>query len=496
MAVVAVLGALVVALALQLVYGAYWRLYRSPLSQFPGPKLAAVTGWYEFYWNIWRGGEFFWEIQRMHQKYGPIVRINPWEIHVNDPDWYDELYAGGAKRRDKYLWFTAGSGSPYSTFETTPHDVHRLRRAAINPFFSKKSIVAIEPIILTQISSLSSLFRGYLASGKTLDLRVAYSSLTLDIISAYCFGESWNCLKDEAKGEEWKTTLDVIFENSNLGMHFPWLLTLINMLPDSLANPVIRHHRNTRKHVTAVLKHEDDESQDQSSIFHVLRDGELPAHEKTVQRLSDEGNILIGAGAETTAQVLAVISYHLLANPEILRRLRAELDPAMPNGEAGVKWTQLEQLPYLTAVLNEGLRMASPALTRLPRIAPNEELVYGKWSIPAGTPVSMTYYFTHYNSKIYPSPFEFNPDRWIDATQSGVRLDKYLVPFSKGSRNCAGINLAWAELYLAAAVVFRKFDMELYETTRADVDIARDCFVPQPKKGSQGIRVKIVGERS
>jgi hypothetical protein len=46
------------------------RLYFSPLSKFPGPKLAAATLWYEFYFNIIRGGRFMWEIKRMHEKYG------------------------------------------------------------------------------------------------------------------------------------------------------------------------------------------------------------------------------------------------------------------------------------------------------------------------------------------------------------------------------------------------------------------------------------------
>ena len=51
-------------------YGAVWRLYFSPLSKFPGPKIAALTQWYEFYYNIIRPGVFFHEIARMHEIYG------------------------------------------------------------------------------------------------------------------------------------------------------------------------------------------------------------------------------------------------------------------------------------------------------------------------------------------------------------------------------------------------------------------------------------------
>lgn len=189
------------------------------------------------------------------------------------------------------------------------------------------------------------------------------------------------------------------------------------------------------------------------------------------------------------------MSYHLIDNPDILKKLRIELQTAMPTIDSDVTWSQLEQLPYLTAVLNEGLRITSSVMTRLPRIAPDEALQYHSWSIPAGTPVSMSYYFIHYDPNIYPEPHKFDPDRWIRAQEQGQRLDKYLVPFSKGSRNCLGLNMAWAELYLTTAIVFRRFDMELYQTGKADIEIARDCFVTAPVEGSKGVRVRVVKER-
>jgi hypothetical protein len=48
----------------------FWRLRYSPLAEFPGPKLAAATGWYEFYFDFWKRGKYIFEIERMHEVYG------------------------------------------------------------------------------------------------------------------------------------------------------------------------------------------------------------------------------------------------------------------------------------------------------------------------------------------------------------------------------------------------------------------------------------------
>ena len=83
------------------------------------------------------------------------------------------------------------------------------------------------------------------------------------------------------------------------------------------------------------------------TIFEELRDSDLPRQEKTIERLMDEGLILVGAGGETTAQALTVLTFHLLNNRENFLELRAELDRIMPDPESSVSWQTLEQLPLL-----------------------------------------------------------------------------------------------------------------------------------------------------
>jgi hypothetical protein len=71
----AVLGA---ALALYVVVGAVYRLYLSPIAKFPGPKLAALTLWYEFYYDVWLGGQYIWKIRELHEEYVSLQ----WRSHL------------------------------------------------------------------------------------------------------------------------------------------------------------------------------------------------------------------------------------------------------------------------------------------------------------------------------------------------------------------------------------------------------------------------------
>ncbi|ESZ89926.1 hypothetical protein SBOR_9688 [Sclerotinia borealis F-4128] len=505
---------LCLSLILYTIYGAIYRLYLSPISKFPGPKLAALTLWYEFYFNVVCDGQWIWEIKRLHEVYGPIVRINPYELHIDDLEYYDELYAGSTRKREKYPWFISSSGSPGSAFETIGHDLHRLRRNAVNPFFSKRSITCMEPVIKSKISLLSNIFQRHSIDCTPVNLRVVFSSLTLDIISDYCYGEAFGALTDDNLAEVWSTTLSQIMSITTLIMHFPVLFRIMKWLPDSLAGPVLRHHRNSRTQVQRILDHSDTKVP-QTTIFHALRDSAvLPPHEKTLDRLADDGNILVGAGGETTAQALAVLFYHLLDNPVMLARVRDEvLSLGLGLGvDDEITWKRLEGLPFLSASITEALRLSSVATTRLPRIAPDEDLKFREWIIPAGTPTGMTYHFIHYSPIIFPSPQTFDPTRWLASSSpssttttttststststSKVRLEKYFMPFCKGTRICLGINLAYAELYLTTAHILTRFDFSLYETTKKDVEIKRDHFVAAPAAGSMGIRVIVTGDR-
>jgi len=284
-------------------------------------------------------------------KAGPIIRINPYEVHILDPDFYTDLYSS-ARKLDKYGWWTKLAGADDSSFSTVPHDLHRLRRSALSPFFSSRSVSLLEQTLRSKIEKLSSRLATALETQEIIRLDVAFMALTMDIICTYSFAADMNYLDEPDFKLDWKQTIIGAFEGGALGRQFPFMLPLMKRLPISVVetlNPTVgylfRWHAKVRAQVEPILNGKQVEGR---TIFHALRDCDLPPEEKTLQRLCDEGEILVGAGSETTAQTLARMFFYLAGDGKrLLGRLRRELDEAAPDAARIPSWGELQRLPYL-----------------------------------------------------------------------------------------------------------------------------------------------------
>lgn len=167
-----------------------------------------------------------------------------------------------------------------------------------------------------------------------------------------------------------------------------------------------------------------------------------------------------------------------------MAKLRTEIRAIHENAS----WRELEQLPYLSACIAEGNRLSFGVTARACRIAPDETLKYKDHNIPPGTPLSMTSLCVHTDEHIFPDPWSFNPDRWLGP--EGVARRKYQMAFNKGGRNCIGINLAHAELFLVIAAVAR-YELELFETDESDVEFQHDYQIAYPKLNTKGVRALV-----
>lgn len=222
----------------------------------------------------------------------------------------------------------------------------------------------------------------------------------------------------------------------------------MDSMPEALAKKVgpgiaatVGQNRESRNLIEAIKQGKDSElikSRSHPSIFDELLNSDLPPEEKRLQRLQGDGQTIIGAGTETTAMILATGTIRVLSNPEIEAKLRKELREVMPDPNVLASVSVLEKLPYLSAVIRESLRLGHGIYGRLQRIADEPILFNDEYTIPPGTPVGMSAAFMHVDESVFPDPYKFDPERWMDPKES-ARLYRYLVAFTKGPRICLGI---------------------------------------------------------
>jgi cytochrome P450 len=189
-------------------------------------------------------------------------------------------------------------------------------------------------------------------------LDAAYMALTMDIITHYAFGESYNYLAEPDFKLEWKETVVGGSASGAVIRQLPWAFGIMKSLPLAVLSKVAREaslllqwQHMVRRQVDAIIDKNRAGHKSTGTIFQALLDSDLSAEEKNADRLQDEAQTLVGAGSETTAKVLSIITFYLLRNKTMLETLRKELSTVTSSGSNPDKnaLSQIEQLPYVVS---------------------------------------------------------------------------------------------------------------------------------------------------
>ncbi|KAI2776210.1 cytochrome P450 [Daldinia loculata] len=463
---------------------AFYRLFLHPLARFPGPRLAAITRWYEGYYDIFQNGQYAFKIRQLHKEYGPIIRISPYELHVNDPAFFEHLYRQEGHWH-KYDWATDAFGAKGATLFMADHELHKSRRQPLSPFFTRAKVASRQDLIRRHLRKLCGRVSQFANSGDTLNLGAAATAIARDVANDFILNKSYNSLEREDFDVAMLTASQGSGKIWRLSKHIPWVPKALKAIPvdwvlKTAGNDMkefffhLQETMQDTKNLMAAAASPVLDEKAQRTIVHEILESKLTSPEKSLDRVFDDVTTITGAGFETTASVLRVVLFHVFNDTEILQRIRAEL--ASINADPSeVELKTLEQLPYLTSTLMEGLRLSPAIATRMARISPDKDLFYGSWRIPAGTPIGMTLILMHTDDTLYPNPKRFNPDRWMDP-ESRKMVDKTFAPFSRGARICLGMYLAWAELYLVIATLVYRYNFQFQGATAEDFECISDQF--------------------
>lgn len=174
------------------------------------------------------------------------------------------------------------------------------------------------------------------------------------------------------------------------------------------------------------------------------------------RQLIHEVMILFAAGHETSANALTWILFLLDQHPEEKEKLRAEFTEVL--GDKTPEAGDLKQLPYLTALIEEAMRLYPPAWIT-DRVALEDDEFNGI-PIPKGMVIVPYIYGIHHSPLLYDEPEAFRPERMLPENKKERHPFAYL-PFGGGPRLCIGLNFAMFEMQLALIHLLRHYDFEL-----------------------------------
>lgn len=253
---------------LYILFVAIYRLFLSSLACIPGPKLAALTSLYEFYHDCVHPGQFYFQIQKLHTRYGminanellladghsiplltpepsrlqltfsgPIIRIGPYEVHIADPHFFDRIYNVTTKF-EKYGWYYRFGNLPLTSFGTIDADLHRLRRSPLAKHFSPANIIKLDPLIKDSVALLCRRLEEHRQAKKVVDLGNAYRCIVADIVSEYVIPVAPTLLEDENFAADYNVVLRDFAIIGTFNRHLGWLFPLMQAMPRWLVSIV------------------------------------------------------------------------------------------------------------------------------------------------------------------------------------------------------------------------------------------------------------------
>ncbi|RYP68304.1 hypothetical protein DL770_008467 [Monosporascus sp. CRB-9-2] len=450
---------------------AAYNLFLHPLRRFPGPLANRAS---PLPWALRHAlGRQAFATQRLHERYGPVVRVGPGHLSFTDPRAWRDIYgrrvgddqAGSAEMPKSRIFVAAIRDLPSSIINADREEHARLRRA-LSHGFSDASIREQEPLITRYIDLLLKRLGQECRDGsRALNMEAWYNYTTFDVVGDLVFGHSFSCLESV----EYHPWISFIMGSVRSGAR---IVALSYVGLDAVVQWMWRYggflaFAKMQGYIDKMLASRLGMEKDRSDLF----EGLVKRREEwnlSFEKLGSNAFILILGGSETTATTLSGATYLLLTHPEVLEKLNHEVRSAFASADE-ITISSVGKLSYMLAVLNESLRLYPPVMSGLVRVVPpGGEEIAGHW-VPGGTFVEVQHWSINHSKDNWEEPWAFKPERFLrdadGAAGSGDRLDA-LQPFIVGPRNCIGRNLAYAEMRMILARIVYDFDMKLADDSK------------------------------
>lgn len=422
-------------------------------------------------------------------RYGDIVyfQLGPYKFAMlNDAAAIEQVLQTDAKNYTKSTGYKRFALIVGNGLLVSEGDIWKRQRRLMSWAFSQKHIEKIYPLMVKETLAMICRWK----ENEELDLAEEMNQVTLQVISVSMFGKN-----QLSESKDIRHSLQDMLKYLQTTRHL-WIQLLLSPVPfinkrktalDIEKNLPTKTAKTFFGAIDSVndLVHDMIEERKSKGAQENFLDAMIAATDDedqskmTPQQLRDEAVNMLIAGHETTANALTWTWHQLLKYPEIMEKVRAEVNSVV-SGKAP-SFEEIQKLEYTKAVFEESMRLFPP-FWRISRTN-QEATTLGGFDIPAGTNIIASIYTIHRSPKYWNDPLKFDPERFLGSKER--RKFSYL-PFGGGPRICIGLQFATIEALCILATCIK--NVEFTSLFTGDPEYFMSLTL-QPKDGCR-VRVR------
>ncbi|KAM3341931.1 cytochrome CYP82D47 [Capsicum galapagoense] len=421
---------------------------------------------------------------RMADKYGPIFQLKlgvKQVVIVSDHKIAKECFTTNDMTfatRPKSLASDI-LGYKYAFFSLAPYGPYwrKMRKIVTIELFSARRIQMLKHMRESKVrSAVKKIYNNWLKNNKSSNLNGAvkmemkewFGNLIMNTMVKILFGVRYRGNEDEERSKALKTirrffellgafvVADFVpyLRSLDIGDHEKAMKETAKEIDFIMEDWLAEHKRKLR------VNKSGDEEDFMDVMLSICEDKDLPGGFDADTIIKATCMAMLSASVDTTLVSLTWTLSLLLNNYQAIKKAQDELDTHVGKNRC-VQISDIKNLVYLQAIVNESLRLYSPGPLLVPRES-IEDCVVSGYHIPKGTRLLVNVWKLHHDPKVWPNPHEFKPERFLTTHKDvDVRGNHFeLIPFGSGRRRCPGISLALQVIHYALAVLLQGFEIK------------------------------------
>ncbi|KAK5991698.1 Cytochrome P450 monooxygenase orf5 [Cladobotryum mycophilum] len=433
-----------------------YRVFFHRLSRFPGPFAAKVTKLYGPW--IARNKDMHIQHQKLHEKYGDIVRIGPNELLILSLDAQQKVHGAHSKcSKRRTMYEVIHYNGALNLDSIMDRDEHRWRRQVWDKAIGTRSLETYEvyarEVMHEWLDKLQSL------QGKPINTSLYSTLIPFENMGRMGFSTKFDSIA-AGKEDPMLHLIEVMFASLGQLGQMTWPVVLLTALGANA--DYVSFERLACNLTDERAKKGDDTHEDIMKYFLEDLHSEKPRAFHTDDILYSDAQAIMVGGTDTIASALSFIFYYLARDSEVRQKLREELTPLLGKTKPG-EFSNIDlgetRAPYLNSLINETMRMHNPSCSNGMRYTPPEGIEVDGVHIPGNVAMVLPIYAMQRSDRYFREANEFIPERWT--TRPDLIIDKRAYhPFLLGPFNCVGRRLALIVMRFALAYTVLNYDFE------------------------------------